>query len=159
VSRAAEIRLVPARRDHADVFLSMMYSLEGADPGATPFDEARRRMIFDEFVRDDTYGRAWLIFAGEKAAGYVVLTISFSFEYRGRDAFIDELYIEPEYRGQGIGRRTMEMVEEVARDLSVNAIHLEVSKGNDAALELYRRTGYVDHERYLMTKLLRQAYS
>jgi len=116
-------------------------------------------MIFDEFVRDDTYGRAWLIFVGEKAAGYVVLTISFSFEYRGRDAFIDELYIEPDCRGQGIGRRAMELVEEVARQLSVNAIHLEVSRGNDAALELYRRTGYVDHKRYLMTKWLRQADS
>jgi ribosomal protein S18 acetylase RimI-like enzyme len=159
VSRAAEIRLEPAQREHADAFLAMMRSLEGADPGTTPFDEARRRMIFNEFVQDDTYGRAWLIFAGEKAAGYVVLTISFSFEYRGRDAFIDELYVEPDYRGQGIGRRAMELVEEVARELHVNAVHLEVSKGNDAALELYRRAGYVDHDRYLMTKWLRDADS
>jgi len=111
-------------------------------------------MIFAEFVKDHTFGRAWLIVAGEEPVGYVVLTVSFSFEYRGRDAFVDELYVEQEFRGRGIGRRAMEFVEEVARELGVNAVHLEVSRDNDAALELYRRAGYVDHGRYLMTKWL-----
>jgi ribosomal protein S18 acetylase RimI-like enzyme len=39
--------------------------------------------------------------------------------------------------------------------LGVNAIHLEVDRGNDAAFELYRRTGYEDHHRFLMTKRLK----
>lgn len=132
----------------------MMRALEGADPGTTPFDEDRRRVIFEEFVRDDTFGRAWLIVEEEEPVGYVVLTVSFSFEYRGRDAFIDELYVAEEHRGRGIGRSAMEFVEEAAHGLGVNAIHLEVSKENDAALELYRRVGYVDHGRHLMTKWL-----
>ena len=154
MNRALEIRFEPARLEHADLFVSMMRSLEGADPGTTSFDEDRRRMIFAEFVKDHTFGRAWLIVAGEEPVGYVVLTVSFSFEYRGRDAFVDELYVEQEFRGRGIGRRAMEFVEEVARELGVNAVHLEVSRDNDAALELYRRAGYVDHGRYLMTKWL-----
>lgn len=137
----------------------MMRALEGADPGTTPFDEGRRRAIFEEFVTDDTFGRAWLIVESEKPVGYVVLTVSFSFEYRGRDAFIDELYVEEGFRGRGIGRRNMEFVEGVARELGVNAMHLEVSRDNDAGLELYRRTGYVDHGRYLMTKWLRRSDS
>ncbi len=112
----------------------MMRALEGADPGTTPFDEGRRRAIFEEFVTDDTFGRAWLIVESEKPVGYVVLTVSFSFEYRGRDAFIDELYVEEGFRGRGIGRRTMEFVEGVARELGVNAMHLEVSRDNDAGL-------------------------
>jgi ribosomal protein S18 acetylase RimI-like enzyme len=48
----------------------------------------------------------------------------------------------------------MEFVEKAARERGVNAMHLEVSRGNDAALELYRRGGYVDHDRCLMTKWL-----
>jgi len=159
VNKAPEIRFEPARLEHAGLFLSMMRSLEGADPGTTPFDEDRRRVIFSEFVKDDTFGRAWLIVAGEKPAGYVVLTVSFSFEYRGRDAYVDELYVESEFRGRGIGRQAMEFVEAAARGLRVNAVHLEVSKDNDAALELYRRAGYMDHGRYLMTKWLVRAGS
>jgi diamine N-acetyltransferase len=132
----------------------MMRALEGADPGTTPFDEERRRAVFADFVRDGTFGRSWLIVEGEKAVGCVVLTISFSFEYRGRDAYIDELYVEKEFRGRGIGRQAMRFVEKMGRAMNVNAIHLEVSRKNEAALELYRRAGYVDHDRYLMTKWL-----
>jgi len=154
VSNEQAIRYEPARLEHAEIFLSMMRALEGADPGTTPFDERRRRAIFEDFTKEASFGRAWLIFAGEKLAGYVILTLGFSFEYRGRDAYIDELYLEKQFRGRGIGRKTMQFVEEAARGLGVNAIHLEASQGNTAAMELYRRTGFVDHERRLMTKWL-----
>jgi diamine N-acetyltransferase len=154
VNDAHGIRFEPARTEHAGIFVAMMRALEIADPGSSQFDEDRRRVIFKEFINDQTFGRAWLILEGEEPVGYVVLTVSFSFEYRGLDAFIDELYVEKEHRGRGIGRRAMEFVEEAAGGLGVNAIHLEVSKDNDAALELYRRAGYVDHGRHLMTKWL-----
>ena len=47
----------------------MMRALEEADPGATPFDEAQRRAIFERFVRDSTYGKAWLIVCDEQYVG------------------------------------------------------------------------------------------
>jgi GNAT superfamily N-acetyltransferase len=154
VSDPQQVHFEPARPEHAGIVIAMMRALEQADPDATPFDEQRRRLIFDQFVRDSPYGRAWLIVEGEQPIGYVVLTISFSFEYRGCDAYIDELYIAEERRGRGIGRRAVAFVETMARDLGVNAMHLEVSRANTPALELYRRIGYVDHDRYLMTKWL-----
>jgi ribosomal protein S18 acetylase RimI-like enzyme len=48
----------------------------------------------------------------------------------------------------------MEVAEKYAMELGVNAVHLEVDHGNDPAIELYRRIGYADHGRYLMTKWL-----
>jgi ribosomal protein S18 acetylase RimI-like enzyme len=159
VSNAPPTRFEPAKPEHADLVIAMMRALEAADPGATPFDEHRRREIFGQFVRDDTYGQAWLIVVNEKPVGYVVLTVSFSFEYRGYDAFIDELYIAEEHRQRGIGRQAMTFVEQVARQRGVNALHLEVSRDNIAAVELYRRAGYLDHGRYLMTKWLNRGES
>ncbi len=132
----------------------MMRSL-AEQPPALAFDEGEVRAALDKFLDHVDLGQAWLLWASEKAAGYVILTLGFGFEYRGRDAFIDELYIEPEYRRMGLGRRAMEFVEEEARALGVNALHLEVDRANHPALELYRRTGYADHGRHLMTKRLR----
>jgi GNAT superfamily N-acetyltransferase len=159
VSSPQQVRFEPARPEHAGIVIAMMRALEQADPGTTPFDEQRRRVIFDRFVRDTPYGRAWLIVEGAHPIGYVVLTVSFSFEYRGRDAYIDELYIAEEHRGRGIGRRAMEFVEMKAHQMGVNAMHLEVSPANAAALELYSRSGYVGHGRYLMTKWLERGKS
>ena len=148
------VRFELAKPEHVDIVLEMMRGLEGADPEPRPFDEVGRRVLFDRFVRDSTYGKAWLIVSDERYVGYVVLTVSFSFEYRGYDAFIDELYIAKGYRGRGIGRQAMEFVEVAAAELGVNAIHLEVSHGNDPAIGLYRRAGYIGNERHLMTKWL-----
>ena len=148
------IRFEEGRKEHGDVVLPMMRGLEGADPGPTPFDEKGRRGNWERLVGDGSFGRAWIICDGEKPIGYVVLTLGFSFEYGGRDGFLDELYVEEKYRGRGIGRRTMEFVEERARELGVKALHLEATQGNDAAIELYRRAGYFRHERFLMTKRL-----
>ena len=153
-SDGSGVRFELAKPEHVDVVLGMMRGLEDADPEPVRFDEANRRAIFDRFVRDSTYGKAWLIVRDKEYVGYVVLTVSFSFEYRGYDAFIDELYIAKEYRGRGIGRLAMEFVETAAAEMGVNAIHLEVTRGNDPAIGLYRRAGYVGNQRHLMTKWL-----
>lgn len=132
----------------------MMRTLAEQEPGAYFFDEPVVRNALRHFLAHPDLGQAWIFFAGETPVGYVVLTLGYSFEYHGRDAFVDELYVEPQFRRQGIGRRAVQLVEERARALGVNAIHLEVDDGNDPAVELYRRTGYEDQERYLMTKRL-----
>jgi len=132
----------------------MMRTLVEQEPGAYFFDEPAVRKALRTFLTDSTFGKAWIFSDGATSVGYIVLTLSFSFEYHGLDAFIDELYVEPQYRRQGIGRRAVNFVEERARELGVQALHLEVDPGNDPALELYRRSGYEDHQRRLMTKLL-----
>jgi ribosomal protein S18 acetylase RimI-like enzyme len=145
----------PAGQDDEQTLLLMMRNLAEQEPGAYYFDETVARDALRKFLGSPEMGRAWVFFEAETPAGYIVLTFGYSFEYHGRDSFIDELYIEPQYRRQGIGRRAMQFVEERARELGVNAIHLEVDHGNDPAAELYRRAGYDDHSRFLMTKWLK----
>jgi GNAT superfamily N-acetyltransferase len=137
------------------VLLRMMRNLAEQEPGAYLFDEPAVREVLRNFLASPELGQAWVFYEDETPVGYIVLTYGYSFEYHGRDSFIDELYIEPQYRRQGIGRRAMQFVEECARGLGVNAIHLEVDQGNEPAAELYRRAGYHDQARFLMTKWLK----
>lgn len=90
-----------------------------------------------------------------RAVGYAVLAYGYSIEYGGRDAFLDELYVEPDRRGQGIGRALVAYAERVAREDGARALHLEADHGNQPAADLYRSLGYEDHPRHLMTKRLR----
>jgi ribosomal protein S18 acetylase RimI-like enzyme len=87
-------------------------------------------------------------------AGYLVLTLGYSLEFQGRDGFIDELFLVESFRGRGVGDRVLELVENEARALGVVALHLEVERKNAAGQRFYRRNGYLDHDRYLMTKRL-----
>jgi diamine N-acetyltransferase len=154
VNSSAGVEIREAKARDLPALLCMMRSL-AEHPPAIPFDEDEVRAALDKFLGRAELGQAWLLWLGEKPAGYVILTLGYSFEFRGRDAFIDELYIEREFRRRGLARRALEFVEEKARASGVNALHLEVDRSNDPAMELYRRTGYENHGRHLLTKWLR----
>ena len=134
--------------------LPMMRKLAEQAPGTIRFDEPAVRITFRRFLSLPAFGKVWILCDEEKPIGYIVLTLGFSFEFHGHDAFIDELYVDAAHRRRGFGRQAVEFVERKAREMGVNALHLEVDDGNDPALELYRRTGYEDHHRFLMTKWL-----
>src|SRR5689334_11790421 len=97
-----------------------------------PFDEQAARRALREFLAEPLFGRVWLIEVDAVPVGYLVLTLGYSLEFHGRDAFIDELFVEPSYRHQGIGKRAMQFVETACRALGVHALHLEVERHNTA---------------------------
>ena len=119
-----------------------------------PNDARAARAAFAALVRDPALGRAWIVEVDERAAGYAVLTLGWSLEYGGRDAFVDDLYLAPLHRGRGLGGAALAAVEAAARELGVRALHLEVERGNLPAQELYRRRGFAENERRLLTKRL-----
>jgi len=154
VSDGNRIEIRDATPADEATLLRMMRTLAEQEPGAIHFDEPSARSALRLLFATPELGRAWLLWDRENTAGYVVLALGFSIEYGGRDAFVDELYIEPAYRRRGLGRMAMDFAEQRARELGVNAVHLEVDDGNDPAMELYKRIGYVDHDRHLITKWL-----
>jgi GNAT superfamily N-acetyltransferase len=118
------------------------------------FDEKVDRDVLANLLADASLGQVWLIQQEDEAIGYIILTLGYSLEYRGRDAFIDEFYLRQKYRGQGIGTQTLAFVEDTCRVLGVQALHLEVDFENPDAQRLYHRVDYQPHNRFLMTKNL-----
>lgn len=153
MSKVPPAKFADVKQRDLPSLLSMMRRL-AEQPPSLPFDERELNAPLEKFLSHPELGRAWLIQHQDQSIGYVILTFGFSFEFRGVDAFIDELYIEPRWRRMGFGRQAMLHVESQASMLGVNAVHLEVDRGNDAAIELYRRAGYADQGRHLMTKWL-----
>ncbi len=123
-----------------------------AEDGLT-FHEQRQPDALARLVEGEALGRAWLVRQGARVVGYVVLTWSFSVESGGLDGYVDELFLAPEVRGRGLGARVLALAELEARRLGLLRLYLEVEHGN-RALNLYRRAGFVDHHRHLMSKRL-----
>jgi len=116
------------------------------------FDEANAASAVRQLIGDDRLGVIWLICEGPTPVGYIVLTFGYTLEYHGRNAFIDEFFLQPSHRGRGWGRHTLRAVETACRGFGLRAIHLEVTRTNKSVQELYRKLGFRDHDRYLMTK-------
>jgi GNAT superfamily N-acetyltransferase len=52
------------------------------------------------------------------------------------------MFVSPESRGHGLGRRLLEAVERWARDVGATRVELEVNPAVGAAARLYERRGY-----------------
>ena len=116
------------------------------------YDDVRARRALARLLADDALGRVWIVRSGGETAGYFVVTFGYSLEFGGRDAFLDELYLRDAFRGSGLGRKAIERATEACRELGIEALHLEVERHNTSAQGFYRRLGFHDHDRYLMTR-------
>lgn len=119
-----------------------------------PFVEETAQRGLERLLRDPSLGVAWVIYDAEEAAGYLVACFGFALEYAGRDAFIDEFYLKPEYRESGIGSSALSQAEHQLAGMGVKVMYLMVMPGNDRAEQFYRRAGYDDTGRLLLSKSL-----
>jgi ribosomal protein S18 acetylase RimI-like enzyme len=140
-----------------DVLLEFMRAYYDFDGHG--FDREKARLALTALLRDAQFGRAWLILDGATPVGYIVLCFGYSLEWLGRDALVDEFYLQEDYRGRGWGRKTMAFVESAARAEGIRTLHLEVVRENVKALELYRRLGFRVHQSTFLSKWIAEDIS
>lgn len=146
----AEFRPVtPATLDPVLAFMARLYAQD-----ALPFDSARARSAAEWLLAAPGRGGIWLIEGDGAAAGYIVLTACVSLEFRGPFALLDELYLDDEWRGRGLGAQAIDFAADWARSRGMAAVRLETAHDNLRAQSLYRKCGFVLHDRHLMTKWL-----
>lgn len=114
------------------------------------YSDRMQGRAFRELLADDRLGSAWFVRVNAQPVGYVVMTLGWSIEYGGRVAVVDELYVLPEFRGHGIGRRVLAQMRAEARRAGIRKLFLEVESFNRRAKALYARTGFGDTRRTLM---------
>ncbi len=116
---------------------------------------------FSAFLSDDSRGAAWIGYYNGDAAGYVVMTIRFSMEYGGLDAFIDDLFVRVPYRRQGLGQTLLDTLFAKCQQRKVLAVHVEVGQNNVAANALYGNCGLKLREdcRQMLTRRLGDSVS
>lgn len=116
--------------------------------------EPKKRADVLDLLAQPQRGRIFLVLDRLNVVGYVVLAFSFSLEYGGRTAFIDEFFIGTAGRGQGLGKQALTFIEGVAREMGLKALLLEAEETNPRAAALYEKAGYFRLDRRLMTLTL-----
>ena len=119
-----------------------------------PFDPIEARQLLTRLLHEPERGRVWVAAGHDRLVGYLILTFGYSIEFHGVDALVDELYFEPDVRGLGLGKQALALAEAACVELGIRSLHLTVERNNTGAQELYRKFGFKEHDRYLMTKTL-----
>ena len=142
------IEFKPLAAPNIETIVSMMQEFYAIDGYPISIDVSKA--LFQEFISNENLGKAWLIFSDNEIVGYIILTFVFSFEYQGRIAFLDELYVTEKARGKGIGSEAIAFIKTESHKLSLKLIYLEVEPHNENAQKLYLANGFESHNRQLM---------
>ncbi|OJJ23367.1 hypothetical protein BKI52_03120 [marine bacterium AO1-C] len=120
-----------------------------------PFDQQDTLDALEKLIQHPTWGYLWFIKADEQLIGYLLVALGYSLEFKGRDAFVDEIFITESYRGQGIGSQALIFAANYCQRQGVKAFHLEVNHSNTIAQQAYEKLGFQKRTNYfLMTKYL-----
>jgi ribosomal protein S18 acetylase RimI-like enzyme len=138
----------PLQYSGVDVITKMMQEFYAIDN--YPIDIEITKKLFEEFIENENLGKSYLIYNDSEIVGYVIITFVFSFEYKGRMAFLDELYITNSARGSGIGKLAIDFVKLEAEKSDVKMMYLEVENHNQNAQKLYLAKDFVIHNRKIM---------
>ena len=113
----------------------------------------QRRNSASKLLGDKKLGEIWLVRNLDKLIGYIAVCYSYSIEFGGRDAFIDEFYVEAAERGKGIGGRVLKEIAKLLRVRGIVAVQLEVDGQNERARAAYARAGFSSRDKYHVMSL------
>ncbi|MEP5730032.1 MAG: GNAT family N-acetyltransferase [Sulfitobacter sp.] len=139
--------LTLATPEHLEKLVALCAAFH-AEEGIILSDDARRAGL-GPLLEGLPYGAAYLIGPPRAPIGYIVVCFSWSVEFGGLDATIDELFIRPGVRGRGIATESLIALPRALADAGLRAIHLEVDRDNHKAIQLYKRAGFTNREQYM----------
>lgn len=82
------------------------------------------------------------LLVGDPAAGVAQVRYRLSVWTGAEDCWVEDVFVEEEARGQGLGRKLIEGCVERARSRGCRRIQLDANEKNTGALALYRSVGF-----------------
>jgi GNAT superfamily N-acetyltransferase len=118
---------------------------------------ATEQDFFRALFGPDRRARALLAFAGDAPAGLAVYFYTFSTFVGKPGIYLEDIFVEPEYRGKGIGRALLRRIAQIARDEDCGRVEWSVLTWNQPSIDFYHGLGAVTLEDWRMFRLTGEA--
>ena len=116
-------------------FIRSMAAFE--DLTVTATEESLRNALFCE----PPSGAFLLVFSSGKPIGYVTYFFTFSSMVGKRGLWLDDLFLDADYRGQGVGKAIMAHLAQIALDHDCGRFEWMVLDWNEPAIGFYEKLG------------------
>jgi ribosomal protein S18 acetylase RimI-like enzyme len=131
-----------AERDDAETLGRLLhdFNCEYNDPTPGPVVLAER---IDRLIADE---QALFLLIGEPAVGVVALRFRPSIVESKDDCYLEEFYVAPHARGQGLGRDLLQEAIRAARERGAGRMELGTAETDEAARHVYETSGFSNLE-------------
>lgn len=145
------IKIEPMTNAHSQRVFAMMQTFYASPAVHTNGSEAIFRADIDACVTDNPYLEGFVFLRDGEIVGYSMIAKSFSTEFGRPCVWIEDIYLQPETRGQGVAGQLFAFLE--AR-YPGTILRLEVEEENGFAVRAYKKAGFSAIPYEEMIKLL-----
>jgi GNAT superfamily N-acetyltransferase len=134
------IRIVPAQVADIPVILRMIKALaeyEQLTHEVTATEHDLRQSLFGPRPA----GEVVLAYNGDVPIGFALFFHNFSTFLGKQGLFLEDLFVEPEWRGRGVGKQLLAHVASIADSRQCGRLEWTVLDWNESAIAFYRRMG------------------
>jgi GNAT superfamily N-acetyltransferase len=100
---------------------------------------------------------ALIAFADSSPVGFALYFYNFSTFLGKRGIYLEDLFVEPEYRGQGIGQALLRHLARIAKDEDCGRMEWSVLTWNQPSIDFYHRLDAVTLEDWRTFRLAGEA--
>jgi len=91
----------------------------------------------------DKFVEVWLAEINNEPAGQVVFFQNYSTFLAKPGYYIEDIYVRPQFRGKGIGKKLLNKVIELAAEKNYGRVEWCVLNWNETAIDFYKKRGAV----------------
>jgi GNAT superfamily N-acetyltransferase len=151
-SRPESLRIEPAGADDVPIILSLIKALgeyERLSHEIVATEDGLRTWLFGERPAAEVV----LAYAGDAVVGFALFFHNFS-TFLGRPGlYLEDLFVIPEWRGRGIGKRLLVHLAALAVERGCGRMEWSVLDWNEPALRFYERMGARVMEEWKLCRL------
>ena len=126
-------------REDKNVIIDMMRVFYASPAVLSNGSEEIFEADVENCVNESPYLEGFVFEENEEILGYGMIAKSFSTEFGKPCIWVEDLYLKPEYRRQGIGSKFFEYLEQNYIDC---IFRLEVEEENERAIHVYEKNGF-----------------
>ena len=133
-------------------FIKQIAIYENMLDKVTATEESLKESIFD-----NNRAEALLIEFNNEVIGYIIYFFNFS-TFVGREGiYLEDLYIKPEYRGKGIGKKSFEVLVNIAKENKCERLEWTCLDWNEPSLKFYKSIGAKQMNEWIIHRLDKEA--
>ena len=154
-----DVKFIEYEDKDKDMLLELANKLEEFAKSLDPIKRVKNSPGFIESSVAETLenvkkyqGKIWLAIDDEKTVGYIVGVIWEQSEMNKLEigerklGQVTDIYLEENYRGQGLGKKMLQMMENYFRGKSCDSMWVQVFAPNENAHHVYQNFGFMDRE-------------
>lgn len=149
---AARIRIERAIAEHAPDLLRLL-SVQLREHHVQLEDAGLARAI-DGVLADPARGFFLLLTVDGRRVGATYVSFVWALEHGGHSAWLEEIYVEPLHRAEGLGTMLLRAVMAECEDRGCAALDLEIDADHERVRSLYHRHGFHELPRRRLAKRL-----